>query len=115
MTRVTQADQAIMLLRAQLERIGRARSSQKGSRAGRAAVAGKKPLERVRELAALGALSDEQFGDALIHNLLAEQFGEKLANEAAFIGLGEDVTRLLRSDAETGALLDQVVREMRTA
>lgn len=104
-----------MLLRAQLERIGRARSSQKGSRAGRAAVAGKKPLERVRELAALGALSDEQFGDALIHNLLAEQFGEKLANEAAFIGLGEDVTRLLRSDAETGALLDQVVREMRTA
>ena len=115
MSGVTTVDQALLLLRAELQRMAKTTKSAKPARSARADGTGATMVDRVRQLAAVRSLSDEEFGRALIANLLADEFGDGLVNDVRFQTLAGDVDRLIRDDANGRAVLDRAVRQLRVA
>jgi hypothetical protein len=101
MTRITNAEHVLALLRAQLERAQKARGSHAPASRQRLEPGG--PLDRLRAMGE-GALSDDEAGHLLIAGLLSEEFGEAVSNDPNFRTLVEDVLGALRRD-ERGALL----------
>ncbi|HYD86001.1 MAG TPA: hypothetical protein VEA80_00860 [Vitreimonas sp.] len=113
MTRVSNTDQVLILLRAQLQRAERQRRREAGSAsAGRTAGAG--PLRRLQALVGEGALSDEDLPRALVTALLAEDFGAGLVNESKFQELVDQVGDLIERDATCSALLRACVAAIRS-
>ncbi len=118
MSRITTVDQALLLLRAELQRMAKTRPARPTRSAGAdagAGAAGVGMADRVRQLAAVESLSDEEFGRALIANLLADEFGETLVNDVRFRALASDVDRMIREDADGRAVLDRAVHQLRVA
>ncbi|OCC22924.1 hypothetical protein MB02_14250 [Croceicoccus estronivorus] len=113
MTRITPADQVMLLLRQQLQRMTKGAGQARGSRAGASQLTGgQNPLHRVSALATLDGLSDEERGKALIRALLTEEFGEELANEAKFERIVGEVHRIIASDDGSRDLLKRSLREV---
>lgn len=107
MTKITNADQVLILLRAHLERAKRASKAgaqKNSSRSG--------PLERVTKLAATEGLSEEDVARALIGGLLAEEFGAEFAAEPRFQSLVEDVRLMIDRDENGRSLLRRAVGEI---
>jgi hypothetical protein len=107
MTRITNAEQVLMLLRAQLERSqrpARKRAQQRDGRPG--------PLERVQRLASAEGLSEADVARALIAGLLTEEFGPELAVEPRFQNMGEDVRELIERDEAGRALLRRAIVQL---
>lgn len=113
MTRVTQTDQIMQLLRQQLQRLGKGKAAARGVRTGKAAADQQSPLARVTALTAPGTLTDEDLARTLIRALLTEEFGETLASEPKFDRVVSEVYRMLAEDAETARLLARGVGELR--
>lgn len=104
MTRITNTEQVLILLRAQLER------AQRSGRKRFAPVKGRNgPMERVRELAAADSLSESEIARVLISGLLAEDFGPEFAVDPRFASLVDDVQRLLESDEAGRTLLKRAI------
>jgi hypothetical protein len=107
MTRITNADQVLLLLRAHLER------AQRGKRAGterRSTRAG--AMSRVRELANTEGLSEAEVGRALIAGILTEEFGAELAVEPRFQAMIDDVRRIIERDDSGKALLKRAIAQI---
>ena len=113
MTRITQADQIMQLLRQQLQRLGPNGSAARTSRTGKSAPQRQSPLTRITALAALDNLSDDDLARALIRALLTEEFGETLANEPKVARIVDEVHRMIREDAETARLLTRSLNQVR--
>lgn len=109
MTRITNSDQVLILLRAHMQRSERAAKKPAAAAAERAAP---RPLSRVQEMAADQGLSQGEIERALIAGLLAEEFGEGLANEARFQTMVSDVLRTIHSDESARALLEAAVAQL---
>jgi hypothetical protein len=107
MTRITNADQVLMLLRAHLERAQR--SSRKRTETGKAKPG---PLDRVKQLAQVEGLSDADIARALIAGLLSEEFGASFAAEPRFQSVVEDVRRLIDSDENGRALMRKAIAQL---
>jgi hypothetical protein len=114
MTRVSNADHVLLILREQLQRMGRGRAAAT-RRSGAAERSTERPLARLQQVAAHDQLSDEEFRRTLVRALLTEELGERLANDSAFEAVVDDVYRILGNSAEGRALLDGAARELRTA
>lgn len=113
MTRVNNVDQVLLLLRAQLQRSERAKGTKHKPRAGRRELASAAPLDRVRALAVLDMLSPEDARRTLVRGVLADQFGDRLANDARFQEIVENVVSLLEADPEGRALLEGALTQLR--
>jgi hypothetical protein len=107
-TRITNAEQVLHLLRAHLER---ARNADRKGRGDAKAVKQARPMERMRALNGAG-LSDAQLERALISGLLAEEFGPGLANEARFQHIIDEVTHTLRRDQRGRELLAEAIKRL---
>ncbi|WP_147414249.1 hypothetical protein [Sphingomonas gilva] len=101
------------LLRAQLERADKANRSKKKDAAGRTDEVRERPLDRVRSLASIDTMEEEDLRRAVVRGLLAERFGEAITNDAAFQGIAKDVTRMIEETPEGRALIDRAVASLR--
>ena len=114
MTRVTQADQVMMLLRQQLQRMAGGPKTARSGQSGTAQAAQRQnPLRRVSALAALDSLPDEELGRALVRTLLTEEFGEALANAPKFARIVDEVHRMIAADEEANGLLHKALAQVR--
>jgi hypothetical protein len=114
MTRVSNADHVLLLLREQLHRMGRSRTGRSGKAgAGREATQG--PLIRLQASAAVDQLSDEDFRKVLLRAVLTEELGEGIANDPNFQSIVDDVFRILSESEEGRGLIDRAAEQVRSA
>ena len=111
MTRITNSDQIMRLLRSQIDKIDR----DKKKPAGVKGTQRSSPLELVKSLAQDENQSQSTVKNALIIAILAEQFGEDLVNDPNFRGMTNKLTKLLSEDRETDAILEASISDMRQA
>lgn len=111
---ISNVDQLVLLLRQRLLERSRA---ERGGRKVVAPKAARRPatLDPVQVLVALDGADDRQLERALIQNLLTEQLGRGLLNDARFQLVVDQVTETLRQDAHGKTLLAQLTRELRAA
>lgn len=113
MTRVGNVDQVLLLLREQLQRSGMARGGAARERARAADGATARPLDRIRALAALDTLEEEELRRAVVRGLLAEQFGEAVGNDPALIAIVDQVSRIIGETAEGRGLMDRALAQLK--
>jgi hypothetical protein len=106
MTRITNVDQALLLLRAQLQRTQRSRGP---AGTGKTTSNARSVLERVRTMAADGQTSMEDLKQALVTNILIEAFGSGAAEDSRFQNLVAKVMAAVTADDQAKALLDAVL------
>lgn len=111
MTRITNADHVLLLLRGHLERTQKARRKRAKPQAG-AQQSRPTALERVERIAATDALSDLDLKKALISGLLADEFGDAAVNDANFQQAVDDIVAILERDDAGRALLDRACRQL---
>jgi hypothetical protein len=108
---VSNVDGLVLLLRQRLLERSRAnRSSQKDRK-----VSGRADVGAVRALAAVDNLDDRQLKRALIQNILAEQLGDGLLNEARFQQVVDRVTDTIELDTDASRLLSRLIGDLRVA
>jgi len=105
MTRVTNADHVLLLLRNHLERMQKQRGKRDKAGAAEQKSAHTTQLERVAHLATAEGVSEREFQQALIAGLLADELGEAVANDAKFVRLVDDVLAIIERDKDSSALL----------
>jgi hypothetical protein len=113
MTRISNVDQVLLLLREQLQRTAKGRETARKSRTGRADPAAARPLDRVRALAALDTLNEDEVRRALVRGMLTEEFGEGVGNDAALQRIVDDVVRIIGETPGGGELLDRAVAQLK--
>lgn len=110
---VSNVDGLVLLLRQRLLERSRANASpQKDRRASGRADAG---VASVQALAAVEDIDDRQLKRALIQNILAEQLGRGLLNEARFQQVVDRVTDTIELDADASKLLSRLIGDLRVA
>lgn len=108
MTRITNTDQVLALLRARLERSARARrGTAKSAQRSRPT-----PLVRLQEMASGEELSESDIARAVIAGLLAEEFGEDVVAESRFQQIVDEVRRLIEADEQSSTRLKIAVRDL---
>jgi hypothetical protein len=105
-------DQVLLLLREQLQRAGQSKAARKE---GKAAVerAARKPLARMRALAALDTLEEEDLRRAVVRGLLIDQFGDGISNDPAFVSIVDDVFRIIGETPGGAELVDRAVAQLK--
>lgn len=109
MTQISATDQILLLLREQLQRSGRARSSKTDVDQSRAAT----PRQRIEALAAARDLPERDFRKALVRGLLSEQLGDTLIADPAFEAITDQVLQIIEQSDEAKALLDEATARFR--
>jgi hypothetical protein len=112
MTNISQVDQAILLLQ---ERLRRLRSGETSGAARNVRVQSRtpRPAAQLRNVLAVEGVPPRQLRRALVRSLLADAFGEAVANDLSFQGIADQVTDILEADPDTAALLDRAVEQIR--
>lgn len=113
MTRITNADQVLLLLREQLQRAGKKRETAARARMDRRNPVAARPLDRVRALAALDTLNEEELRRAVVRGILTDEFGEGVGNDAALQGIVDTVVRIIGDAPGGGDLLNRAVAQLR--
>lgn len=111
---VSNAGRIAMLLRQRLQERSRSAAAERGGRKetpGAGAAAGKGAL---RGAAALDSLDDRKLKRALIENILADQFGASLINDARFQQVVDQVTETLEADGDGANLLAGAIAGLRS-
>lgn len=112
MPRIGNVDQVLLLLREQLQRAGKGRGAARKRRVERTAP---RPLDRVRALAALDSLGEDEVRRAMIRGILTEEFGEAVGNDAALQTIVTDVVRIIGETPGGVELIDRAVAQLREA
>lgn len=114
MTRITNVDQVLLLIRQQLQRLSGNGAAARKTRA--TAARGSQRQSALGRLAALSRLEDLPEGElehSLVRALLADEFGEGLANDPRFLRVAGEVSRIIAADEEASSLLKQAVRHVK--
>ncbi len=111
MTRISNVDQVLMLLREQLQRLGKSDRSRKTAGGGATATERRQSAAaRIEAVMRVDTLSDEELGRTLVAALLVDEFGESAANDHKFRKLAEEVYRIIASDTEAKRLLGEALK-----
>lgn len=108
MSDIGRVDQAVLQLRAQLQRLARERVAKRGS----TARPEPRPLEQLRELGAGRAIGEEEFRRKFVRALLTEELGEALASQPEFERISNEVWRLLDADPDTRRIMDAAIHRL---
>lgn len=111
MTRITNTEHILLLLRAHLQRSQKARRKSVDQKT-QLSASQRDPLVRIQELVRHGSLPQEDVQRAVIQGLLLNEIGDKLSNEAKFQTLIDDVFGLIRRDQAMVELLNRAIREL---
>lgn len=109
MTRITNVDQVLILLRSHLHKSERARSTRKPAAK---TTEQKSAVERVGQIAADGQASDEDIRRVLITGILVEEFGSGIITDTRFDGLVVRVLDALKQDADGNALIEKSLAKL---
>ncbi|WP_291198114.1 hypothetical protein [Hyphomonas sp.] len=112
MTRISQTDQALLLLRARLQEMGRTRRAAGPVRKGTDKAAPMTARERLTALGELNGLSEEDRHRLFVRSLMTEVFGEPFANDAKFLAVADDVYAVLSTNDEGKGLLRRAIEQM---
>ncbi len=108
MTRVGNTEHIMALLRSQLHRMAGRDRTQRSRKPGEPASREPTTQERIQALAEIENLSDEEFCSALVRTLLADEFGDAVANSAGFQHIVTRTSNAMRTDREIAQLLRTV-------
>jgi hypothetical protein len=109
MTRISNSDQVLVLLREQLRKLGRT-GREGASRTGEVRGSTARPIARLQ---ALGPPEEgEEFRRTLVRAILTEEMGEAMANDPAFLAVVDDVYRMISASPEGQALIDRAGRQL---
>ncbi len=108
MSTISNVDRVILLIRQRLKEHAKAAES-----SGSASAAKKGLADHVRALAALDGVEPRQVKRALIEQILAEEFGAELVNDASFQQVVQRVFETLDSTEATRGLTDTVIADLR--
>jgi hypothetical protein len=108
---ISNADRLVLLLRQKLEERAKAGSSR--GAAGKPAAGAPAPPSGVRALAAIDWSDARPLRRAVVENLLADQLGSDLVNDAQFQQIVSRVTAAIEEDEKTAELLSRVVSDLR--
>jgi len=111
---VSNADRIAMLLRQRLEERARAGPATRGGRKDVAGTGNASGKSAVRAAAAIEELDDRKLKRAIVENILADQFGSGLINEARFQQIVTQVADAIEADDQGAFVLGQVVADLRT-
>jgi hypothetical protein len=112
MTQINRVDQAILLLKERLRKLGEGKVG--GARTGATAAQAdsENRLAPIRQLARQGDIAEQDLRRAFVRTLLADSLGENLAAGLEFQAIADQVTRMLE-DSESGRnLLDRALAEL---
>jgi hypothetical protein len=112
MTRISASDQILLLLRAKLERSAALKKRQKAGSSKEAASQEAAGLQRIRALAQIEDLSDEDFGRSMVQSLLVQEFGEAMVNDPRFQRIVTRIADMLSSDEEARSLVAAARRDL---
>jgi len=116
MTRISQVDQILMLLRQQLQGKAKAERSGRGTRTAQTAPQQRKSAaKRIEALARTGGMDEDDLARSLIGALLVDEFGEDVANDHKFRKLVDEVHRIVSSDPQARAIMADALRKVREA
>jgi|CXWL01.1.fsa_nt_gi hypothetical protein len=108
MTRITNADQVLILLRAHLERADKTRRTARST----AVRAKRSALERVSEIAVDRQASEDDIRRALISGILTEEFGAELASDARFQDVVTNVLKMISEDSASSQVIDGALKQL---
>ena len=112
MTRITNADQVMLLLQSQIQ--SKKKADKKGTKRTRLEKkeVHQPPLSRVKSLAQDEALSEGEIHRALVSGLLTEEFGASIANDPGFQTIIEDVMRVINKDENSKKLMQRALEQL---
>lgn len=105
MTRVTNTDQILLLLQQQLQRVSGRKETRRTAKVGSNRPGQLPTIGRLKALAQLQELSNEEFERTLIQGLLIDEFGEAVVNDPRFQKMVDKVLAIISSDMQTRQLL----------
>ena len=112
MTRITDNQQLIMLVREQLSRVSRSKiaKSNKVKNDGRPVqTAG---VSAAKQLAESGEFSVEELQRSVVQGLLTEEFGDGILNDARFQQAIDQIAQIIRDDPESSKLMQDSLRQL---
>lgn len=110
MTRVSNSDHVLVLLREQLQKLGRTRR-EKASKSAEVRGSTPRPIARLQ---AMGPPDEgEEFRRTLVRAILTEEMGEAMANDPAFHAVVDDVYRMISASPDGRELIDRAGRQLR--
>ena len=112
MTRISNADHVLHLLREQLQKLGRTRQQRPG-RATEARGSTPRPIARLQAMASLE--EGEEFRRTLVRAILTEEMGEAMANDPSFQAVVDNVYRMISATPDGQELIDRAGRQLRGA
>ncbi|HEX2594087.1 MAG TPA: hypothetical protein VHL34_21475 [Rhizomicrobium sp.] len=112
MDRITNSDKLVLLLRQKLEERNKASSTARrdGAKA-RQAISEDTGLHA---LAAMEGVEDQPLRRAFVENLLADQLGSALTNDAQFQQIVSRVTEAIDDDSRASELLSRLIADLRS-
>lgn len=112
MTRITNTDQVINLIRAELQKMERTGSAKRRSGPAPGRDQSRSPLERLFSAPAFHALSEEERHRAFIRGIMTEAFGAALANDARFIAIAGSVYEAIRASPDGRDLINRALAQL---
>jgi len=110
MTPISNADHVLVLLREQLQKLGRTRR-ESASRTAEMRGSTPRPIARLQAMASIE--QGEEFRRTLVRAILAEELGEAMANDPAFQTVVDDVYRMISASPDGRDLIDRAGRQLR--
>jgi len=108
MTRITNSEQVIAAIRAQLQRMAKRGKSDSTARTAKPEARSMSTRQMVDALAAIEGLSEDDFRRGFVRALLTEEFGESLANSSGFQSVIERTAASIAGDQEISSMLEGV-------
>jgi hypothetical protein len=112
MTRISNADHVLLLLREQLQKIGQSRKERTG-RSGSVRGSTPRPIARLRAMDQYE--EGEEFRRTLVRAILTEEMGESMANDPSFQAVVDNVYRMISATPDGQELIDRAGRQLRGA
>lgn len=113
MTRISNVDQVLLLLRQQLQRMSKADRSRKSGATSSTSRKRETAARRLEAIVQRDDLADDDLARTLLGALLVDEFGEAAANDHKFQRLVDEVYRVITSDTQARSLLESAMREVR--
>lgn len=111
MTRITNTDHVLLLLREQLQKIGQSRK-ERTTRSG--TVRGAATPRPIARLQAMDSFEEgEEFRRTLVRAILTEEMGEAMANDPSFQAVVDNVYRMISATPDGQELIDRAGRQLR--
>jgi hypothetical protein len=110
---ISNTDRLVRLLRQKLEERAKTKASTPSAPATKVRPRGTETVRAITGEFVRAGVDDKQLRRALIEQLLADQFGPALANEAKFQQVIDRVDDIMAADPTIGPLVDRAIRQIR--